>query len=843
MGAPYESIQPYTYAGQLTDAQRKTAWTEGRTALEQYTKAQAEKVNSGAMKAAQKGVTVTDSAQNVKSLNKQQKSAMAAANALAAVGLHIEVYASTPEDRAKGMPNGTYRKSDGGIAVDLNAGVGGQGAMAYALAHETTHFIKDFSAEKYKAYADLLIAEAQRQGIRYDSVFAREYDRVAHMEEYKGLDEKNLHDIAYDETIAEMSEMMLTDTDAIGRIAGKLQNQDRTLWEKIKDFFTGLVEKLRNAYQDAEPDSEIAKILKRAIKDNEALAEAWASAVVDAGENYQLQDGQKKNAREGERFSSRQYNEDAAKFEKAVEQWSRDGMESGVQFQLGSTGEILQGLGAIESDIYMNGDKIRMILNDHPEITLNEIKQIPQILNDPALILKSRNIGRGKMQNTRMVLFGSVKGQNGLPVLTVFDLRPSENHFILNDMQKVTSAYTKTNDGPSFVESSFVLYADKKRATSLLRSIGFQMPIELLQSGFIGNISYNQRSVNMYGEKFSDVFRKGVELHSSRNNRDSEYIELAKDPEKNRERLQEMVEDAAKEAGYTRLFYHGSKKGGGFTQFRDWQYFTENRGYAQRYAERGNENSLYTTFVKMENPFDTRIDAVRDIYEDARMEYGMGELLENGLPDWTDGYDIADYIDENDLDYDSIVLDEGGDMVNGEPVSRGLSYVVRKSNQVKYADAVTYDDSGNVIPLSQRFDTGNEDIRYSQRVREGDQVERLAKQNEVLEKEVEYLKELVKIQKRGNKRDWKQLMEEIGTDLSPYSCRHTFATLAIKSGIKPEQLKQIIGHASYSTTVDFYNHTNAQELVAAAQKITVTVTLQSPKNQAGKTASNSSENK
>ena len=86
-------------------------------------------------------------------------------------------------------------------------------------------------------------------------------------------------------------------------------------------------------------------------------------------------------------------------------------------------------------------------------------------------------------------------------------------------------------------------------------------------------------------------------------------------------------------------------------------------------------------------------------------------------------------------------------------------------------------------------------------------------------------------------------MEEIGTDLSPYSCRHTFATLAIKSGIKPEQLKQIIGHASYSTTVDFYNHTNAQELVAAAQKITVTVTLQSPKTKAEKAPVKSSENK
>lgn len=37
-----------------------------------------------------------------------------------------------------------------------------------------------------------------------------------------------------------------------------------------------------------------------------------------------------------------------------------------------------------------------------------------------------------------------------------------------------------------------------KKATSLLRTIGFQMPIELLQSGFICNITHNKQNVNMY---------------------------------------------------------------------------------------------------------------------------------------------------------------------------------------------------------------------------------------------------------------------------------------------------------------------------------------------------------
>lgn len=109
-----------------------------------------------------------------------------------------------------------------------------------------------------------------------------------------------------------------------------------------------------------------------------------------------------------------------------------------------------------------------------------------------------------------------------------------------------------------------------------------------------------------------------------------------------------------------------------------------------------------------------------------------GDIQDTGLPDWTDGYDISDYIDENELDYDGIVLDEGGDMVNGKPVSRGLSYVVRKSAQIKSAAPVTYDDNGNIIPLSERFKEDNPDIRYSLRDSEG---------NTLSKQQAEYFKE------------------------------------------------------------------------------------------------------
>ena len=176
---------------------------------------------------------------------------------------------------------------------------------------------------------------------------------------------------------------------------------------------------------------------------------------------------------------------------------------------------------------------------------------------------------------------------------------------------------------------------------------------------------------------------------------------------------QRMVDEAAKAHGYTNIFYHGAKKGGGFTEFRDWSYFTENKQYAERYADRDKPSSLYKTFVKLERPFDTRKTAERKLFNEIRDYYGLSEIQASGLPDWTDGYDISDYIDENELDYDGILLDEGGDMVDGKPVSRGISYVIKKSAQIKSADPVTYDDNGNVIPISKRFDPSNMDIRFA----------------------------------------------------------------------------------------------------------------------------------
>lgn len=72
------------------------------------------------------------------------------------------------------------------------------------------------------------------------------------------------------------------------------------------------------------------------------------------------------------------------------------------------------------------------------------------------------------------------------------------------------------------------------------------------------------------------------------------------------------------------------------------------------------------------------------------------------------------------------------------------------------------------------------------------------------------------------KREWKELMEEIGrAGFTPYVCRHTFITNAIKGGMDLPVLEAIVGHLDRETT-RIYTHLRADDLVDAVQSLETT---------------------
>ena len=354
-------------------------------------------------------------------------------------------------------------------------------AILKTAAHELNHFIQANSAQ-YEALKSFVVNKlTHEEGVSFEDLVADKQRREAGLE----------YDEAVDEVVADACEMMLGDSTVVEQLA----KENRSLAEKIRDWLREWVENLKLALEGLQADRTESRAMMQYARE---LQEIWDNALMDAARNNR---GTVEKAAPAEsRWQVRE------NFSNEIDSWVKDDMPEGVRFTLGSTGPVLQGLGAIESDIYMEGDKIQKILQDHPEMTLAEIKKVPQILEDPALILKSE--GRGKSgANSRLVCFGLTKAQNGQPVMTVMDLRPRENGFVVDDMQKVNSAYTKKNP-MAFIQKSDVVYADKKRAIPLLRTTGLTISSQqLLRNGYIGSISYKGSSVNIEGVPFSSVVK------------------------------------------------------------------------------------------------------------------------------------------------------------------------------------------------------------------------------------------------------------------------------------------------------------------------------------------------
>ena len=193
-------------------------------------------------------------------------------------------------------------------------------------------------------------------------------------------------------------------------------------------------------------------------------------------------------------------------YEREIDAWNEAGRPDGEVFILGRTGNVLQGLGASEQDIYLRSEKVNHIMQKHPEMTLAEIKRIPEVLDDPIIVAKSSGQSRGG-QNTRLTMFGELFAQDGGPVMAVLDLRPVEDGIVINDMQKVNSAYHRNNE-LNYLRRSELLYVDENRAIPLLQTMGLQIrPTELQRYGSMGNISYNHQNVNIEGVPFNEVVR------------------------------------------------------------------------------------------------------------------------------------------------------------------------------------------------------------------------------------------------------------------------------------------------------------------------------------------------
>lgn len=208
--------------------------------------------------------------------------------------------------------------------------------------------------------------------------------------------------------------------------------------------------------------------------------------------------------------------------------------------------------------------------------------------------------------------------------------------------------------------------------------------------------------------------------YSMRDNLDAEYMEAVNtgDTETAQRLVDEAAEDALEESevrdanGLTAV-YHATYNS--FTVFERKRLGQNTTGFAsdnfvEATAYLGfwfNTQDLSNTvsyagargvkcFLNITNPYRTNTQYLaREIENDWNEELSVKENAD-------------DYVDDLKRNgYDGIILK---DFEFG-----GTSFVTFDSDQIKSAEAITYDDNGNVIPLSERFNKSDSDIRFSMR--------------------------------------------------------------------------------------------------------------------------------
>lgn len=488
-------------------------------------------------------ITVTDKNGNAKdiTLNARQKAGIRAAEMLASIGVNVHVFLSQTDTNGKPVgENGSYSLKDGSIHIDLNAGNSGQGVMAYTIAHEFTHFMEQQSPNLFQQFTDALFASVDMD-VEAEIAAKAEKLRQQRPDAYRNASKQKLMDDARSEVVAECCETMLTDTDAAERIARNIQAKDKTLWEKVVQWFRDLGNRMREAYKGLDPDSQIAGDAKKTIQQVDGLVQMWADMAVDAAGNY-------RNAEAGEKSgvdSSKQYSmRDIEIDRRFVDFNDREGRDSeeditannlikkgkAVKINISngnpiitdtnwsnsadsrkSIREILKSYLGEDVQFEHNGQYATAYLTqkgiDHAVSGMNTknkalaVNQFKQLIANAEYSYSSESDHQKNNDNIDWDYFVSVADFDGEYLPIVFAIRTIDSDV----RSQIYSVATKENPG------SF-------------RGAGTQ------NNTANGHPSYEE---SLSSDRIISDMDDGVK----RSERDSDYMELAKDPEKNLERL------------------------------------------------------------------------------------------------------------------------------------------------------------------------------------------------------------------------------------------------------------------------------------------------------------------
>ncbi len=337
-------------------------------------------------------------------------------------------------------------------------------------------------------------------------------------------------------------EAMLSDGKVTEKLT-KLKAQDSALWEKLKEGITWLADKIRKLYASLKPDSKEGRYVAQMRDSIEQIQQLFTKGLQDASANYQAANGQKSNSDNADSKASRR---DYWRPKLNQQEWNLLNREMDRQ---------------IESSKNILDPAMKWLYASENGVEVFAVYGI----GDGTVPTPLYASGKKTAQSDYDKLQRFIKGDNNDAI---------RNRATLDRLLKtIQNKQSKSTDSVSDTQ---------KRGTNAKNGTVSQQQRE----------SGRKRNTNPSSDDSSSGIKRSI--------RDRQYLELAKDPEANREQLRQMVDEAAKAAGYTIRAYHGTSRGDRvgnvFLPERatsgPMAFFTSDRTIAEHYAKDKKDTSL-----------------------------------------------------------------------------------------------------------------------------------------------------------------------------------------------------------------------------------------------------------
>lgn len=419
--------------------------------------------------------------------------------------------------------------------------------------------------------------------------------------------------------------------------------------------------------------------------------------------------------------------------------------------RLGRSSSFLKAGGIADAEIELDFDKLMRkskqgYVHEHP-FDATDVKDLPMAIANPISVFDNTN-GR----NDGQVILTELKKEDRNFIVAIQTENQNRKGGVVLKVNKIVTLFPKDARGViNWFNQGKAINIDKEKALHFIEALqnhsGTTITDEELKSA--ANIINSFETTKKNGEKV-DVDGTKFSL------KDEEYLKAVKDG--NMEKAQKMVNEAADAAGYsTDSSYQGTSAFNGAAPWGNGYFLTKDErkeawdngefegestlgDYINDDIDGGNlEELTNAASYRAADPMRKEaIDNVRNaiqkkaktitMYRSVPSDVKEGSFrngdwvtpsrayaVDNAkLHGWGDDYNIIEQkVPVDDVWFDGNDIAEWGygreeDYIN----DTDFAYKNSKNNK-KLLDAVTYDDNGNVIPLSQRFNEKNKDVRFS----------------------------------------------------------------------------------------------------------------------------------